>query len=60
TLFRSFGVFGPPTIIFFDNNGLQRNGFEVVGYMKAPQFSEHVRQAVGSATAMTAQTTTSD
>lgn len=59
-LLQHFGVFGPPTIIFFDSNGLQRNGFEVVGYMKAAQFSEHVRQAVGAASALTAQTTTSD
>jgi thiol:disulfide interchange protein DsbD len=44
-LLQRFGVFGPPTIIFFGSDGLQRNGYEVVGYMKAADFAEHVRKA---------------
>ncbi len=47
-LLQRFGVFGPPTIIFFGADGLQRNGYEVVGYMKAKQFAEHVRQATAN------------
>jgi thiol:disulfide interchange protein DsbD len=46
-LLQRFGVFGPPTIIFFDASGKQREGYEVVGFMKAPAFSDHVRQATG-------------
>jgi thiol:disulfide interchange protein DsbD len=46
-LLARFGVFGPPTIIFFDGEGNERRGFEVVGYMKAPDFAAHVRRAVG-------------
>ncbi len=45
-LLNRFGVFGPPTIIFFGTDGQQRHGYEVVGYMKAPEFAEHVRQAL--------------
>jgi thiol:disulfide interchange protein DsbD len=46
-LLARFGVYGPPTIIFFDGEGNERRGFEVVGYMKAPEFAAHVRRAVG-------------
>jgi len=56
-LLKRFGVFGPPTIVFFGKDGLQRNGYEVVGYMKAKDFAAHVRLALGTADAITAQTT---
>jgi len=45
-LLNRFGVFGPPTIIFFGTDGQQRQGYEVVGYMKAKDFAEHLRQAL--------------
>ncbi len=48
-LLQRFGVFGPPTIIFFGSDGVQRSGFEVVGYMKAAEFASHVERAVGPA-----------
>jgi len=47
-LLKRFGVFGPPTIIFFDTDGLQRSGYEVVGYMNAKDFANHVRMATGN------------
>jgi len=47
-LLKRFGVFGPPTIIFFGSDGVQRNGYEVVGYMKAKEFANHVRMATGT------------
>ena len=47
-LLKRFGVFGPPTIIFFGSDGMQRHGYEVVGYMKAKEFTEHVRMATGN------------
>ena len=47
-LLKRFGVFGPPTIIFFGDDGVQRNGYEVVGYMKAKEFANHVRMATGT------------
>jgi thiol:disulfide interchange protein DsbD len=54
-LLQRFGVFGPPTIIFFGADGLQRHGYEVVGYMKAKEFAEHVRQATGNNSTISAQ-----
>jgi thiol:disulfide interchange protein DsbD len=45
-LLDRFGVFGPPTIIFFGPDGQQRHGYEVVGYMKAKEFANHVNQAL--------------
>ncbi|MGH8195911.1 MAG: protein-disulfide reductase DsbD [Woeseiaceae bacterium] len=45
-LLQHFGVFGPPTLIFFGPDGLERNGFEVVGYMQAEAFAAHVSRAV--------------
>ena len=49
-LLDRFGVFGPPTIIFFGTDGQQRHGYEVVGYMKAKAFAEHVDKALESST----------
>jgi thiol:disulfide interchange protein DsbD len=55
-LLRRFRVFGPPTILFFGPDGLERNGFEVVGYMQPAEFAAHVSRAVSAGTA-TAKTT---
>jgi thiol:disulfide interchange protein DsbD len=46
-LLSRFGVFGPPTIIFFGADGRQRHGYEVVGYMKAEDFVAHLKLAFG-------------
>ena len=54
-LLQRFGVFGPPTIIFFGADGVQRHGYEVVGYMKATDFAEHVRTATGNNANISAQ-----
>jgi len=53
-LLSRFGVFGPPTIIFFGLDGEQLNGYEVVGYMKAAEFAKHVRQAFSVSDSMSA------
>ena len=53
-LLKRFGVFGPPTIIFFGTDGVQRHGYEVVGYMKAKDFANHVRMATGNAASLSA------
>ena len=53
-LLQRFGVFGPPTIIFFDASGQQRHGYEVVGYMKAAKFVEHISKALANSDSMTA------
>ncbi len=47
-LLNRFGIFGPPTIVFFDRAGRERHGARVVGFMPADQFATHVRRANGS------------
>ncbi len=54
-LLQRFGVFGPPTIIFFGADGEQRHGYEVVGYMKAKDFAGHVEKAFAAPATVTAK-----
>lgn len=54
-LLERFGVFGPPTIIFFGADGRQRDGYEVVGYMKAEKFADHVQRAFATDPTVTAR-----
>ena len=49
-LLQRFGIFGPPTIIFFDANGQERRNYRVVGFMPPAEFSAHVTQAVRNQT----------
>lgn len=49
-LLKHFGIFGPPTIAFYGEDGVERKNFRVVGFMKAAEFAAVVRQAVASAT----------
>ena len=44
-LLARFGIFGPPTIMFFGTDGVERAPYRVVGFMPAERFSEHVRAA---------------
>jgi thiol:disulfide interchange protein DsbD len=46
-LLKHFGVFGPPTIAFYGANGEERPNYRVVGFMKAPEFASHAREALG-------------
>ena len=54
-LLERFGVFGPPTIIFFSAEGNQLHGYEVVGYMRADDFAKHVQQAFTVTSSMSTQ-----
>ena len=54
-LLQRFGVFGPPTIIFFDTNGNQVRGYEVVGFMKASDFVAHIQKAFAAGIGLTAK-----
>jgi len=54
-LLQRFGVFGPPTIVFFGPNGERREGYEVVGYMKAEDFANHVQKAFAATPSTTAK-----
>jgi len=39
-MLKRFGIFGPPTIAFYGNDGHERSAYRVVGYMQAPAFAE--------------------
>jgi thiol:disulfide interchange protein DsbD len=45
-LLKHFGIFGPPTIAFYDPAGQEQRRFRVVGYMKAPEFASVLQQAL--------------
>jgi thiol:disulfide interchange protein DsbD len=47
-LLRRFGIFGPPTIVFFGADGTERANYRVVGFKAADEFAGHVRDAIGS------------
>lgn len=41
-LMKRFGLFGPPAIMFFDNDGREIRSERVVGFIKAADFSERL------------------
>lgn len=49
-LLKRFGIFGPPSIIFFGPDGIERPGYQVVGYMKAEKFAPHAKAATAGST----------
>jgi len=47
-LLRHFGVIGPPAILFFGSDGVERPNYRVVGFMPADTFKAHVESALRS------------
>jgi thiol:disulfide interchange protein DsbD len=45
-LLKHFGIFGPPSIMFFGPDGEERRAFRVVGYLDPQEFTAHVAQAL--------------
>jgi thiol:disulfide interchange protein DsbD len=45
-LLKRFGIFGPPTIAFYNAHGVEQAGLRVVGYMKAPAFIAVLQQVL--------------
>lgn len=45
-LLKEFGIFGPPAIIFYDNQGNELKSSRVVGFMPADEFSEVLDRVV--------------
>jgi thiol:disulfide interchange protein DsbD len=45
-LLKHFGIFAPPSIMFFGLDGNERRQYRVVGYMKAREFAPLVQQAL--------------
>ncbi|HET7921487.1 MAG TPA: protein-disulfide reductase DsbD [Gammaproteobacteria bacterium] len=46
-LLQHFGIYGPPSILFFGPDGQELRSLRVVGYMDAPQFLAHLHTAFG-------------
>jgi thiol:disulfide interchange protein DsbD len=46
-LMRRFGILGPPSILFFGRDGIERPDYRVVGFKSAEDFAPHIRQAFG-------------
>lgn len=44
-LLKRFGIYGPPTIAFYDTEGRELPRFRVVGYMKAAEFAAVLEQS---------------
>jgi thiol:disulfide interchange protein DsbD len=44
-LLKRFGIYGPPTIAFYDTEGRELPRFRIVGYMKAAEFAAVLRQS---------------
>jgi len=45
-LYKHFGIIGPPSIMFFGTDGIERKNYRVVGYKPADEFSQHVKRAL--------------
>ncbi len=46
-LLKRFGILGPPTIVFFGPDGVERTEYRVVGFQPADDFRKHVAEAFG-------------
>ena len=46
-LLKELGLFGPPAILFWDENGEEKRNYRVVGFMEADKFTSHVERAIG-------------
>ncbi len=45
-LLKRFGIIGPPAVLFFGSDGVERPAYRVVGYMPAEPFREHLEQVM--------------
>jgi len=45
-LLEAFGLFGPPSILFFDSRGQELDRFRLMGFMEPRPFETHVRTAL--------------
>lgn len=46
-LLEHFGIFGPPTVAFYDDQGRELRRYQVVGYMDAQEFLQQLHAAFG-------------
>ncbi len=45
-LYKHFGIYGPPAILFFDQTGQEQRAYRIVGFKPADQFSQHLKQVL--------------
>ncbi|PSQ93931.1 MAG: thiol:disulfide interchange protein, partial [Proteobacteria bacterium SW_6_67_9] len=48
-LLQRFDLYGPPAILFFGPDGVERRSHRVIGFKGPEAFTEHVRRAVPEA-----------
>ncbi len=46
-LVNHFSLIGPPSILFFDRQGVELKGYRVIGYMATDDFLLHIEAAIG-------------
>lgn len=46
-MLKRFNLFGPPGVIFFNEQGRQLHQLQVVGFMRPKQFVKHIQKAKG-------------
>ena len=44
-LMQRFGVLGPPSILFFGQDGAEKTAYRVVGFKPADEFASHIQKA---------------
>lgn len=47
-LLQQFGVFGPPTILFFDSNGHEYSQHRLIGGVSAPEIIDHLNDILAT------------
>jgi thiol:disulfide interchange protein DsbD len=45
-LYKHFGIIGPPSIMFFNKDGVELRNMRVVGFMTAAEFKAHIERAL--------------
>jgi thiol:disulfide interchange protein DsbD len=47
-LMKSFGIIGPPAILFFDRTGAEMKSWRLVGYFEPEEFAAHLQQVLAA------------
>jgi len=47
-LMKSFGIIGPPAILFFDRAGAEMKAYRLVGYFEPEEFAAHLQQVLAA------------
>ncbi len=47
-LMKSLGVYGPPAILFFGTDSIERKGYRIVGFTPATEFAPHTQKALAA------------